>query len=56
MPRVRIFFAKYGPALFVPHIDLPILFSRAARRAGIAMSTRRDFPRAPELPSARPFP
>ena len=56
MPRVRIFFAKYGPALFVPHIDLPILFSRAARRAGIAMEYTQGFSPRPRTAFGPPLP
>jgi hypothetical protein len=56
MPRVRIFFAKYGSALFVPHIDLPILFSRAARRAGIAMEYTQGFSPRPRTAFGPPLP
>ena len=56
MPRVRIHFSKRGPALFVPHVDLPILFTRAARRAGIAMEYTQGFTPRPKTAFGPPLP
>ena len=33
--RVRFFFAKRGRAAFLPHVELPPIFVRSARRAGL---------------------
>jgi radical SAM-linked protein len=56
MPRIRIHFSKLGPALFVPHVDLPILFTRAARRAGIAMEYTQGFSPHPRTAFGPPLP
>jgi hypothetical protein len=56
MPRVRIFFSKGGRALFVPHVDLPILFARAARRAGIGMEYTQGFSPHPKTEFGPPLP
>jgi len=56
MPRIRIHFAKRGPALFVPHVDLPILFARAARRAGIPMEYTQGFTPRPRTAFGPPLP
>jgi radical SAM-linked protein len=56
MPRVRIFFSKGGRALFVPHVDLPILFARAARRAGLAMEYTQGFSPHPKTEFGPPLP
>jgi len=56
MPRIRIHFSKRGQALFVPHIDLPILFTRAARRAGIPMEYTLGFSPRPRTAFGPPLP
>jgi hypothetical protein len=56
MPRVRIFFSKGGRALFVPHIDLPVLFARAARRAGLGMEYTQGFSPHPKTEFGPPLP
>lgn len=56
MPRIRIRFSKRGPALFVPHIDLPILFTRASRRAGIPMEYTQGFSPRPKTAFGPPLP
>ncbi len=37
MPRVRMIFSKRGRVCFVPHVEMPALFCRALRRAGLRM-------------------
>ena len=55
--RIRLIYEKRGRACFVPHIVLNTLFARAARRAGIELSSTEGFsPHArmsfgPELPA-----
>ena len=56
MPRIRIHFSKRGPALFVPHIDLPVLFTRASRRAGISMEYTQGFTPRPRTAFGPPLP
>ncbi|MDR1133590.1 MAG: TIGR03936 family radical SAM-associated protein [Synergistaceae bacterium] len=56
MPRVRIFFSKSGRALFVPHVDLPVLFARAARRAGFRMEYTQGFSPHPKTEFGPPLP
>ncbi|MDR0764527.1 MAG: TIGR03936 family radical SAM-associated protein [Synergistaceae bacterium] len=56
MPRVRIFFSKGGRALFVPHADLPVLFARAARRAGLEMEYTQGFSPRPKTEFGPPLP
>jgi hypothetical protein len=56
MPRVRIFFSKGGRALFVPHVDIPILFARAARRAGLGMEYTQGFSPHPKTEFGPPLP
>ncbi|MDR3165297.1 MAG: TIGR03936 family radical SAM-associated protein [Synergistaceae bacterium] len=56
MPRVRIFFSKGGRALFIPHVDLPILFARAARRAGLGMEYTQGFSPHPKTEFGPPLP
>ena len=56
MPRIRIHFSKRGTALFVPHVDLPILFTRAARRAGISMEYTQGFTPRPRTAFGPPLP
>jgi radical SAM-linked protein len=56
MPRVRIHFSKRGRALFVPHAELPILFTRAARRGGLGMELTQGFTRRPKTEFGPPLP
>ena len=56
MPRIRIHFSKRGPVLFVPHIDLPVLFTRASRRAGIPMEYTQGFTPRPRTAFGPPLP
>jgi hypothetical protein len=56
MSRVQIHFSKSGRALFVPHAELPILFTRAARRAGIVMELTQGFTRRPRTAFGPPLP
>jgi uncharacterized protein (DUF2344 family) len=56
MTRVRIHFSKRGRALFVPHAELPILFTRAARRAGLGMELTQGFTRRPKTEFGPPLP
>ena len=56
MPRIRIHFSKREAALFVPHADLPILFTRAARRAGISMEYTQGFTPRPKTAFGPPLP
>ncbi|MDR1965581.1 MAG: TIGR03936 family radical SAM-associated protein [Synergistaceae bacterium] len=56
MPRVRILFSKKGMSVFVPHVDLPILFTRAARRAGLAMEITQGFSPHPRTALGPPLP
>jgi radical SAM-linked protein len=56
MPRVRIHFSKRGRAIFVPHAELPILFTRAARRAGLGMELTQGFTRRPKTEFGPPLP
>jgi hypothetical protein len=56
MPRVRFHFAKRARAAFVSHIDLPVLFSRAARRAGLTMEITQGFSPHPKVALGPPLP
>jgi radical SAM-linked protein len=56
MPRVRIHFSKTGYACFISHIDLPMLFSRAARRAGLTAEQTQGFSPRPKLALCPPLP
>ena len=55
--RVRLTYEKRGRACFVPHVTLSTVFARAAKRAGIQLSSTEGFsPHArisfgPELPA-----
>lgn len=47
MHRIRTIFSKTGSAAFISHVDLPVIFARAARRAGLkSMMTEGFTPRA----------
>lgn len=56
MPRLRIHFSKRGYACFISHIDLPILFSRAARRAGLLPEQTQGFSPHPRTALGPPLP
>ena len=56
MPRLRIHFSKRGYACFISHIDLPILFSRAARRAGLVPEQTQGFSPHPRTALGPPLP
>jgi hypothetical protein len=56
MTRIRIHFAKTGYACFISHLDLPMLFSRAARRAGLVPELTQGFSPHPRLVLCPPLP
>lgn len=56
MPRVRIHFSKKNFACFISHIDLPMLFGRAARRAGLRAELTQGFSPHPRLALCPPLP
>ncbi len=56
MPRIRIRFSKTGLACFISHTDLPMLFGRAARRAGLKPELTQGFSPHPRLVLAPPLP
>lgn len=56
MPRIRIHFSKRGYACFISHIDLPILFGRAARRAGLISEMTQGFSPHPKTALCPPLP
>lgn len=56
MPRIRIHFSKKDFACFISHIDLPILFGRAARRAGLRAEQTQGFSPHPRLALCPPLP
>ena len=56
MPRMRVHFRKSGYACFISHIDLPILFGRAARRAGLVSEMTQGFSPHPRLALGPPLP
>lgn len=49
MPRVRVLFSKRGPFCFIRHVELPQVFSRSARRAGMAIDKTRGFSPHPKI-------
>ena len=49
MPRIRIIFEKKGWITFLNHQDLPVLFSRAARRAGLLQEFTQGFSPHPRI-------
>ncbi len=49
MPRIRIIFEKKGWIIFLNHLDLPVLFSRAARRAGLSQEFTQGFSPHPHI-------
>ncbi|MDO5563461.1 MAG: TIGR03936 family radical SAM-associated protein [Synergistaceae bacterium] len=55
MPRVRIIFEKTDWFVFVNHMDLPTVFSRAAKRAGLAQEFTQGFSPHPHISLAAPL-
>lgn len=53
---MRVHFAKTGLACFISHIDLPMLFGRAARRAGLKPEQTQGFSPHPRLALGPPLP
>ena len=49
MFRIRIIFEKKGWITFLNHLDLPVLFSRAARRAGLSQEFTQGFSPHPHI-------
>lgn len=49
MTRIRIIFEKKGWITFLNHQDLPVLFSRAARRAGLSQEFTEGFSPHPRI-------
>ncbi|MDR3321541.1 MAG: TIGR03936 family radical SAM-associated protein, partial [Synergistaceae bacterium] len=56
MSRLRIHFSKSGFACFISHLDLPMLFGRAARRAGLRAEMTQGFSPHPRLALCPPLP
>jgi hypothetical protein len=56
MARVRIHFSKTGYACFISHVDLPMLFARAARRAGLVPELSLGFSPRARLALCPPLP
>lgn len=55
MARIRIIFEKRGLFTFVNHMDLPVVFSRAARRAGLVQEFTQGFSPHPRISLAPPL-
>ncbi|MEG1602487.1 MAG: TIGR03936 family radical SAM-associated protein [Cloacibacillus sp.] len=55
MPRIRIIFEKCGLFTFVNHMDLPVIFARAARRAGLSQEFTQGFSPHPRISLAAPL-
>lgn len=55
MPRIRVTFEKKGWMTFVNHMDLPTLFARAARRAGLQQEFTQGFSPHPHISLASPL-
>lgn len=55
MSRIRILFEKRGLFVFVNHMDLPVVFSRAARRAGLVQEFTQGFSPHPRISLAPPL-
>lgn len=49
MSRVRFLYAKRGLSAFVPHVELPPLFARSARRAGLPVLLTEGFSPHPKI-------
>ncbi|MDO4987494.1 MAG: TIGR03936 family radical SAM-associated protein [Synergistes sp.] len=55
MARIRVLYEKKGLITFVNHMDLPVIFSRAARRAGISQEFTQGFSPHPRISLAPPL-
>lgn len=55
MARVRIIFQKTGWFTFINHLELPVIFSRAARRAGLSQEFTQGFSPHPRLSLGPPL-
>lgn len=55
MARIRIIFEKKGWIIFINHMDLPVLFSRAARRAGLSQEFTQGFSPHPHISLCSPL-
>ncbi len=55
MTRIRIIFEKKGLITFLNHLDLPVLFSRAARRAGFLQEFTEGFSPHPHISLGPPL-
>ena len=53
--RLRITFQKTGFATFINHMDLPTIFSRAARRAGLKQEFTQGFSPHPKISLCPPL-
>lgn len=49
MARVRFIFSKRGPFCFIRHVELPQIFSRSARRAGLTVEQTEGFSPHPKV-------
>lgn len=55
MARIRIIFQKTGLFTFINHLELPVIFSRAARRAGLSQEFTQGFSPHPHLSLGPPL-
>ena len=55
MAKIRIIFEKKGLFTFVNHMDLPLIFSRAARRAGLVQEFTQGCSPHPRMSLASPL-
>lgn len=55
MVRIRAVFEKRGLMTFINHMDLPVMFARAARRAGLAFEYTRGFTPRPKISLGPPL-
>jgi len=55
MARIRVIFEKNGWFTFINHQDMPVIFSRAARRAGLSQELTQGFSRRPRLSLGPPL-
>jgi len=53
---VRILYEKLGPVCFVPHVEMPTLFSRSMRRAGIRQTFTEGMSPHPKISLGPPLP
>lgn len=55
MARIRIIFQKTGWFTFVNHMELPVIFARAARRAGLSQEFTQGFSPRPRISLGPPL-